>query len=993
MSNARFPRQSRFPESQRAMARVLALAATLIAISSLASRPAPAATKNWIDGTGFWTGVGGTGSNWSPAGVPVASDTVNIVLADGVAHTVTYDYTGAVITLNPVTVDLTGAGAASTTLSIPAGNLTSVQEVVGSSGSGAIDQSGGTNANTGMYLGLNSGSSGTYTLSGGLLSSSFTEERIGSSGTGIFNQSGGTNTTTASIILGFTGSSSGTYTLSSGVVHAFSEALGYQATATGTFNQTGGTNTGSTDLSLGVNTNATGTYNLSGGSAIFGGNAYVAGNAGVVGGSGVLNVSGTGALTLGSALAIFNRPNTSVNFSGGTINAATLNFNGLPSLFNWTGGKLNLTSSVTFDSAAAATSTSSAFGPSLTLGSDQTLAITGNEGLGGTGAFTLMLNSGSTHLVTGGITLSPTGTITQNDGSTLYAATFTQAGGTVNGTLQNQGTFTYQSGLFNGRLLNQGTANPGTSFTAGNGIENDGAMTVTAGQTLTVNGAGLDNVGTFTLSGGIVSGGGPVLNDFGGTIQARGTINPVLTNNGLLSVSGALTLTNGTAATNNGILQGSGTIVGNIINAAGGAVNVAPGNPLAFTSGWSNAGLVALQGAGAVLNGGTIANMGTIQGAGRIGAPVANSAGVIRASGGELDLAGSGSTNDASGLIQAATGNTVLVLQGLAANDGTIGLSGGTFDNNNQTLSNSSTGVINGYGTVRTGGLTNTGRLNVGEGNMDVFGAVINNGTIGIQGGRSIYFFGNVSGLGSYTGLGTATFLAAVSPGNSPASVSFGGNVNLTSSSSLKIELGGVAPGSQYDQLHVSGQLALGGALAVSLINSFTPAAGESFDILDWGSLSGSFSSLLLPTLGGGLTWNTSQLYTTGVLSVVAPVSPATTTATASSTRPTTRFGGTRLARQPISARTATTPAPAPARSTRPTTPSGNLTSASTAAVARVVVRMPRYPNRQHSGCSWWPDRWRRSSLEKADCIVVSSVACKRRTESLASMIQLVTDS
>ena len=35
--------------------------------------------------------------------------------------------------------------------------------------------------------------------------------------------------------------------------------------------------------------------------------------------------------------------------------------------------------------------------------------------------------------------------------------------------------------------------------------------------------------------------------------------------------------------------------------------------------------------------------------------------------------------------------------------------------------------------------------------------------------------------------------------------------------------------------------------------------------------LSGTFSSLQLPALAGGLVWNTSQLYTTGVLSVGLP--------------------------------------------------------------------------------------------------------------------------
>src|SRR5205085_1309002 len=92
-----------------------------------------------------------------------------------------------------------------------------------------------------------------------------------------------------------------------------------------------------------------------------------------------------------------------------------------------------------------------------------------------------------------------------NAGSTLTYSNFTQAGGTVNGTLQNPSNFIYQSGLFNGRLLNQGTVSFGSSFTLDNGIENNTTMTVAIGQTLTLNGAGLDNHGAFTLAGGTLA--------------------------------------------------------------------------------------------------------------------------------------------------------------------------------------------------------------------------------------------------------------------------------------------------------------------------------------------------------------------------------------------------------------------------------------------------------------------------------------------------------
>jgi hypothetical protein len=125
-----------------------------------------------------------------------------------------------------------------------------------------------------------------------------------------------------------------------------------------------------------------------------------------------------------------------------------------------------------------------------------------------------------------------------------------------------------------------------------------------------------------------------------------------------------------------------------------------------------------------------------------------------------------------------------------------------------------------------------------------------------------------VSGAGQFFGSGTTTFNGGFHPGDSPATVNFQGGVALGNGNTLAVELGGLTPGAQYDQVQVAEQLALGGTLQVSLINSFTPTAGNSFDILDWGALSGTFSSLALPALSTGLLWNTSQLYTAGILSI-----------------------------------------------------------------------------------------------------------------------------
>jgi hypothetical protein len=42
--------------------------------------------------------------------------------------------------------------------------------------------------------------------------------------------------------------------------------------------------------------------------------------------------------------------------------------------------------------------------------------------------------------------------------------------------------------------------------------------------------------------------------------------------------------------------------------------------------------------------------------------------------------------------------------------------------------------------------------------------------------------------------------------------------------------------------------------------------------LFDWASMSGTFDTLGLPSLGAGLSWNTSQLYSIGVLSVSAGI-------------------------------------------------------------------------------------------------------------------------
>ena len=110
-----------------------------------------------------------------------------------------------------------------------------------------------------------------------------------------------------------------------------------------------------------------------------------------------------------------------------------------------------------------------------------------------------------------------------------------------------------------------------------------------------------------------------------------------------------------------------------------------------------------------------------------------------------------------------------------------------------------------------------------------------------------------------------------LSPGNSPGCITYGGNVTFSSSATLIIEIGGGIPCTEHDQISVANQLTINSAtLEVILIGGFVPAYGDTFDIMDWGSFSGSFGTIDTGAAGlpAPLAWDTSQLTVTGKLVV-----------------------------------------------------------------------------------------------------------------------------
>ena len=169
------------------------------------------------------------------------------------------------------------------------GSIMASNQYVGFSGKGIFTQIGGTNFIDNIYIGYNSGSSGTYNLAGGAISGptylylgynsgssgtcnlsgtghlSSVNQYIGYSGTGTFTQIGCTSYINQ-FYLGYNTGSNGTYTLKdNGNISSGStpgEFIGYSGN--GTFSQTGGTNSIPAALYLGYNSSASGSYTLDG---------------------------------------------------------------------------------------------------------------------------------------------------------------------------------------------------------------------------------------------------------------------------------------------------------------------------------------------------------------------------------------------------------------------------------------------------------------------------------------------------------------------------------------------------------------------------------------------------------------------------------------------------------------------------------------------------------------------------------------------------------
>jgi T5SS/PEP-CTERM-associated repeat protein/probable HAF family extracellular repeat protein len=287
---------------------------------------------------------------------------------------------------------------------------------------------------------------------------------------------------------------------------------------------------------------------------------------------------------------------------------------------------------------------------------------------------------------------------------------------------------------------------------------------------------------------------------------------------------------------------------------------------------WDNSGVLHVGSSGRgtleIVHGGTVVNTDGFIGfnSGSLGAVVVSGAASAWNNSGSLHVGSSG-----RGTLEIVNGGTVLSTDGFVgynrSSQGTVTVrdKGSHWDIFGSLYVGGSKNAAGGTGqvTIRDGGAVNV------RGSLKVW----NNGTVRVSGGslttNSVTLAADsiLSGLGIIDAPVTVDNGATVSPGDPVGILTVLQDYTQDSMGELLIELGGTSPG-EFDVLDIGGAASLNGNLQVDLIDPFTPSAGDVFDILNWGSLSGTFETVNLPTLADGLSWDTSDLYVTGTLGI-----------------------------------------------------------------------------------------------------------------------------
>lgn len=819
-----------------------------------AALPIPSAIDNWLGGTGNWSDPG----NWD-LGLPAID-------SDVVINTGGHDY---------VFLD-TDASAGSLTLGGTSGSsgLELDRQVLTIAGALTINQTGtlylfggvmtvGGNAlNNGSIDDPTAGSGAQLKVEGTFTNNGWIQINSDSISSGSLVNHGTIQTVNSSLTANASFDNSGTVGLYSGSkLEVFGNASnsgtltletspfeqgGGQAILHGNFNNSGVvTMLNSSDLEVGGKLSNGGTIDLAGSTLVVNGDVDNPGTlyAGYVdAGRSTVTIGGT-LTNIGSFLLYGSFPQGDNATIGSIVNRggidlehrSTLTVNG--DVDNY--GSMSTSSNPTF------------FSPGENL-----ITIVGT--LNNTGSFLLnggtdvpsqgdsatlgsLINSGTIDLLNTS-TLHVNGDV-HNTGTISNYAEGSGNGGDISilGALNNTGSLLLSSDGLNvgGRITNSGNIEMEGAITAGS-IVNSGAMEVDLGH-LVVNGD-VDNSGGIGLTINSTTIDGTLRNVGGFSLSDGGAANI-----GAIVNSGQLHLQNGPSIVT-GSLVNSGTV-----SMTGGSTSFEDLGD-ASNSGQFLLQLTPMGGGGQLTIHGTLTN--DPGGVLSLGYGSANIGSIINH--GSIDLESStlqvNRNVDNSGQFTTAYagygGNTLMVAGTLKNEPGGLFSLGSLYGGNdvanigsvvNQAIvyiSDLSTLNVTGgahAGASALAGYTQTAGQTTVDGNLNILGK-----GMAVFGGGSVY--GDQGTI-----RGTIISNADINMGDSPLTIgqlAFIGNYTQGPRGSLTFDIAGVELG-QYDQLNITGHAQLNGLITVDLIHGFVPQIGNIFDIMNFSSVSGTFSLVL----------------------------------------------------------------------------------------------------------------------------------------------------
>jgi hypothetical protein len=177
--------------------------------------------------------------------------------------------------------------------------------------------------------------------------------------------------------------------------------------------------------------------------------------------------------------------------------------------------------------------------------------------------------------------------------------------------------------------------------------------------------------------------------------------------------------------------------------------------------------------------------------------------------------------------------------------------------------------ALTGTGSITHSSLIFFGGNNSGSVHIDVTGR--GDQTLALASGQTLGGVGQIVGkltvsVGAMLApAGTNTTIGITTGQNATGTISATGDIALSGTTVIKLN----GTGANDAVTSTTGSITYGGALNLANISGAPLASGDTFQVFNAGTISGSFANIAPATPGAGLAWNTSQL-NTGVISVVA---------------------------------------------------------------------------------------------------------------------------